>query len=182
MNPERKMPSPFLRGIKEKYENFHKIRIRDEAIISAVQLSIRYITDRFLPDKAIDLIDESASHLRLEMNSKPVSIDIMDRKIQQLEIEKEAIKREKDKARVEQISRQIADLEDEHKQLMANWVEEKSIVEKIQKTKQEIEQLRYQAEKAERESDLGAVAEIRYGQLPAAEEELASTIAQTPEI
>jgi ATP-dependent Clp protease ATP-binding subunit ClpB len=170
-----------LRGIKEKYENFHKIRIRDEAIISAVQLSIRYITDRFLPDKAIDLIDESASHLRLEMNSKPVSIDIMERKIQQLEIEKEAMKREKDKTRVEQISRQIADLEDEHKQLMANWVEEKSIVEKIQKIKQNIEQLRYQAEKAERESDLGAVAEIRYGQLPAAEEELASTIGQLQE-
>ncbi|TFH27962.1 MAG: ATP-dependent chaperone ClpB [Bacteroidia bacterium] len=167
-----------LRGIKEKYENFHKIRIRDEAIISAVQLSIRYITDRFLPDKAIDLIDESASHLRLEMNSKPVSIDILERKIQQLEIEKEAVKREKDKTRVEQISRQIADLEDEHKQLMANWVDEKTIVEKIQKIKQEIEQLRYQAEKAERESDLGTVAEIRYGQLPAAEEALASTIAK----
>ncbi len=170
-----------LRGIKEKYENFHKIRIRDEAIISAVQLSIRYITDRFLPDKAIDLIDESASHLRLEMNSKPVSIDILERKIQQLEIEREAMKREKDKARVEQISRQIADLEDDHKQLMANWVEEKDIVEKIQKVKLKIEQLRYQAEKAERESDLGLVAEIRYGQLPKAEEELASTIAKLQE-
>ncbi|MFH0757819.1 MAG: AAA family ATPase [Bacteroidota bacterium] len=165
-----------LRGIKEKYENFHKIRIRDEAIIAAVQLSVRYITDRFLPDKAIDLIDESAAHLRLEMNSKPVSIDILERKIQQLEIEREAFKREKDKTRVEQISRQVADLEDEHKQLMANWVEEKSVVEKIQKSKQSIEQLRYRAEKAERESDLGTVAEIRYGQLPAAEAELASSI------
>jgi len=170
-----------LRGIKERYENFHKIRIRDEAIVSAVQLSIRYITDRFLPDKAIDLIDESAAHLRLEMNSKPVSIDILERKIQQLEIEREAVKREKDKTRVEQISRQLADLEDEHKQLMATWVDEKAIVEKIQKTKQTIEQLRYQAEKAERESDLGTVAEIRYGQLPAAEEELASTIAKLQE-
>ncbi len=170
-----------LRGIKEKYENFHKIRIRDEAIISAVQLSVRYITDRFLPDKAIDLIDESAAHLRLEMNSKPVSIDILDRKIQQLEIEREAFKREKDKARVEQIARQIADLEDEHKQLMATWVDEKTIVEKIQQIKQQIEQLRYQAEKAERESDLGAVAEIRYGQLPAAEEELTSTIRKLQE-
>jgi ATP-dependent Clp protease ATP-binding subunit ClpB len=170
-----------LRGIKEKYENFHKIRIRDEAIVSAVQLSIRYITDRFLPDKAIDLIDESAAHLRLEMNSKPVSIDILERKIQQLEIEREAVKREKDKGRVEQISRQLADLEDEHKQLMATWVDEKAIVEKIQKVKQSIEQLRYQAEKAERESDLGMVAEIRYGQLPAAEEELASTIAKLQE-
>jgi len=170
-----------LRGIKEKYENFHKIRIRDEAIVSAVQLSIRYITDRFLPDKAIDLIDESAAHLRLEMNSKPVSIDILERKIQQLEIEREAVKREKDKVRVEQISRQLADLEDEHKQLMATWVDEKAIVESIQKVKQTIEQLRYQAEKAERESDLGTVAEIRYGQLPAAEEELASTIAKLQE-
>ncbi len=155
---------------------YHKIRIRDEAIIAAVQLSIRYITDRFLPDKAIDLMDESAAHLRLEMNSKPESIDTLERKIQQLEIEREAFKREKDKARVEQISRQIADLEDEHKQLMANWVDEKTIVEKIQRIKQQIEDLKYQAEKAERESDLGAVAEIRYGQFPAAEEELKETI------
>lgn len=170
-----------LRGIKERYENFHKIRIRDEAIISAVQLSIRYITDRFLPDKAIDLIDESAAHLRLEMNSKPESIDILERKIQQLEIEREAFKREKDKSRVEQLSRQIANLEDDHKQLMANWVDEKAVVEKIQKTKQQIEELRYKAEKAERESDLGKVAEIRYGQLPAAEEELKSTILKLQE-
>ena len=165
-----------LRGIKEKYENYHKIRIRDEAIIAAVQLSIRYITDRFLPDKAIDLVDESASHLRLEMNSKPESIDTLERKIQQLEIEREAFKREKDKEKVSQLSRQIADLEDEHKQLMANWVDEKTIVEKIQTVKQQIEDLKYQAEKAERESDLGRVAEIRYGQLPSAEEELNQTI------
>jgi ATP-dependent Clp protease ATP-binding subunit ClpB len=167
-----------LRGIKEKYENFHKIRIRDEAIIAAVQLSIRYITDRFLPDKAIDLIDESAAHLRLEMNSKPESMDTLERKIQQLEIEREAFKREKDKARVEQLSKQIADLEDEHKQLMANWSDEKAIVEKIQKTKQHIEDLKYRAEKAERDGELGAVAEIRYGQLPAAEEELRTHIAR----
>jgi ATP-dependent Clp protease ATP-binding subunit ClpB len=165
-----------LRGIKEKYENYHKIRIKDEAIIAAVQLSTRYITDRFLPDKAIDLVDESASHLRLEMNSKPEAIDTLERKIQQLEIEREAFKREKDKARVEQLSRQIADLEDEHKQLMATWVDEKSIVEKIQTIKQQIEELKYRAEKAERESDLGTVAEIRYGQLPSAEAELQSTI------
>ena len=165
-----------LRGIKEKYENFHKIRIKDEAIIAAVQLSTRYITERFLPDKAIDLMDESASHLRLEMNSKPESIDTLERKIQQLEIEKEAFKREKDKSRVEQLSRQIANLEDDHKQLMATWVDEKSIVEKIQTTKQQIENLRHQAERAERESDLAAVAEIRYGQLPEAEEELNTTI------
>jgi ATP-dependent Clp protease ATP-binding subunit ClpB len=170
-----------LRGIKEKYENYHKIRIRDEAIISAVQLSIRYITDRFLPDKAIDLIDESASHLRLEMNSKPESIDILERKIQQLEIEREAFKREKDKDRVEQLSRQIADLEDEHKQLMATWADEKAVVEKIQQIKQQIEDLKYRAEKAERDSDLGSVAEIRYGQLPAAEEKLKSTIGKLQE-
>jgi ATP-dependent Clp protease ATP-binding subunit ClpB len=170
-----------LRGIKEKYENYHKIRIKDEAIIAAVQLSTRYITDRFLPDKAIDLMDESASHLRLEMNSKPEEIDTLDRKIQQLEIEREAFKREKDKVRVEQLSRQIADLEDEHKQLMANWANEKSIVEKIQSVKQQIEELKYRAEKAERESDLGTVAEIRYGQLPAAEEALKSTILKLQE-
>jgi len=170
-----------LRGIKEKYENYHKIRIRDEAIIAAVQLSTRYITDRFLPDKAIDLVDESAAHLRLEMNSKPVSIDTLDRKIQQLEIEKEAFKREKDKDRIENISRQLADLEDERKQLMATWAEEKSIVEKIQQTKQRIEDLKYRAEKAERESDLASVAEIRYGQLPSAEEELEQAIARLQE-
>ncbi|MBN1131888.1 MAG: AAA family ATPase, partial [Bacteroidales bacterium] len=113
-----------LRGIKERYENYHKIRIKDEAIIAAVQLSIRYITDRFLPDKAIDLIDESAAHLRLEMNSKPEAIDTLDRKIQQLEIEKEAFKREKDKTRIEQISKQLADLRDEQQQLMALWQNE----------------------------------------------------------
>ncbi len=161
-----------LRGIKEKYENFHKIRIRDEAIISAVQHSIRYINDRFLPDKAIDLIDEASAHLRLEMNSKPEVIDALDRKIQQLEIEREAFKREKDKARVEQIGKQLSVLEDEHKQLSAQWQSEKSVVTDIQKTKQEIEDLRYQADKAERDGDLGQVAEIRYGQLPQAQENL----------
>ncbi len=170
-----------LRGIKEKYESYHKIRIKDEAIIAAVQFSTRYITDRFLPDKAIDLVDESAAHLRLEMNSKPESIDTLERKIQQLEIEKEAFKREKDKVRVEQLSKQIANLEDDHKQLMANWVEEKSTVENIQRIKQGIEELRYKAEKSEREGDLGSVAEIRYGQLPAAEEELKNTIQKLQE-
>ena len=179
--PDEEDAVSILRGIKERYENYHKIRIRDEAIIAAVQLSTRYITDRFLPDKAIDLIDESASHLRLEMNSKPEAVDTLERRIQQLEIEKEAFKREKDKERVEQISRQIADLQDEHKQLMATWVDEKTIVEKIQMVKQQIEELRYQAEKAERETDLGRVAEIRYGQLPAAEKELESHIARLRE-
>ncbi len=165
-----------LRGIKERYEGYHKIRIRDEAIIAAVQLSTRYITDRFLPDKAIDLIDEAAAHLRLEMNSRPESIDTLERKIQQLEIEKEAFKREKDKSRVENISRQLADLTDEHKQLMAVWQDEKEIVANIQKVKKHIEDLRYEAERAERESNLGRVAEIRYGELPSAEKALEETI------
>jgi ATP-dependent Clp protease ATP-binding subunit ClpB len=165
-----------LRGIKERYENYHKIRIRDEAIVAAVQLSIRYITDRYLPDKAIDLIDEAAAHLRLEMNSKPELIDALDRRIQQLEIEREAFKREKDKTRQEQIGKQLSGLEDERKQLTALWQDEKAIVNDIQNTKQKIEELKYQAEKAERESDLGKVAEIRYGQLPREEQTLKETI------
>jgi ATP-dependent Clp protease ATP-binding subunit ClpB len=170
-----------LRGIKERYEGYHKIRIRDEAIIAAVQLSTRYITDRFLPDKAIDLIDEAAAHLRLEMNSRPESIDTLERKIQQLEIEKEAFKREKDKSRVENISKQLADLKDEHKQLMAVWQDEKEIVSNIQMIKKRIEELKYEAERAERESNLGRVAEIRYGELPSAEQELNKTIERLKE-
>ncbi|MDA3823772.1 MAG: ATP-dependent chaperone ClpB [Bacteroidales bacterium] len=170
-----------LRGIKERYESFHKIRIKDEAIIAAVQLSTRYISDRFLPDKAIDLIDEAAAHLRLEMNSRPESIDTLERKIQQLEIEKEAFKREKDKSRVESISTQLANLKDEHKQLMAVWMDEKEIVTKIQTIKKRTEDLKYEAEKAEREGDLGRVAEIRYGELPAAEQELNATIERLKE-
>jgi len=165
-----------LRGIKERYENYHKIRIRDEAIVAAVQLSIRYITDRYLPDKAIDLIDEAAAHLRLEMNSKPELIDALDRRIQHLEIEREAFKREKDKTRLEQIGKQLSGLEDERKQLTALWRDEKDIVNDIQKNKQKIEELKYQAEKAERESDLGQVAEIRYGQLPREEQALKESI------
>jgi len=165
-----------LRGIKERYESYHKIRIKDEAIIAAVQLSTRYITDRYLPDKAIDLIDEAASHLRLEMNSRPETIDTLERRIQQLEIEKEAFKREKDKTRVDNISKQLADLKDEHKQLMAVWQDEKEIVSNIQKIKKQIEELKFEAEKAERESNLGRVAEIRYGELPKAEKELEDTI------
>ena len=165
-----------LRGIRERYENYHKIRIRDEAIVAAVQLSVRYITDRFLPDKAIDLIDESAAHLRLEMNSKPEVIDALDRKIQQLEIEREAFKREKDKQKVEQLGRQLSDLGDEQRQLTALWQEEKEVVAEIQRIKQRIEDLKFQAEKAERDSDLGRVAEIRYGQLPKAEGELNESI------
>jgi len=174
--PDEEDAISILRGIKERYENYHKIRIKDEAIVSAVQLSIRYINDRFLPDKAIDLIDEAAAHLRIEMNSKPEEIDMLDRKIQQLEIEKVAFKREKEKDRVEKIKEQLADLEDERKQLTALWEEEKNVVNEIQNIKQEIEDYRYQAEKAERETNLARVAEIRYGLLPEAEEKLKEAI------
>lgn len=167
-----------LRGIKERYENYHKIRIKDEAIVAAVQLSIRYISDRYLPDKAIDLIDEAAAHLRLEMNSKPEEIDVLDRKIQQLEIEREAFKREKDKERLKHITKQLADLEEERKQLMALWEDEKAVVVNIQNIKQSIEDLKYQAEKAEREGDFGKVAEIRYGGLPKKEEDLKEAVAK----
>jgi len=165
-----------LRGIKERYENFHKIRIKDEAIIAAVQLSIRYIPDRFLPDKAIDLIDEAAAHLRLEMNSKPEELDSLDRKIQQLEIEKEAFKREKDKNRVDNLKKQLAELEEERTQLMALWKDEKEVVTSIQTIKKNIEDYKYQAEKAERDGELAKVAEIRYGLLPKSEKSLAETI------
>jgi ATP-dependent Clp protease ATP-binding subunit ClpB len=165
-----------LRGIKERYENYHKIRIKDEAIVAAVQLSMRYITDRFLPDKAIDLVDEASARLRLEMNSKPEEIDTLDRKIQQLEIEKEAFKREKDKARIETISSQLAVLDDERKQLMALWNDEKMVVLKIQQLKQELEDLKYRAERSERDGDLGKVAEIRYGMLPKLEKSLEDTV------
>jgi len=174
--PGEKDAISILRGIKERYESYHKIRIKDEAIVSAVQLSVRYINDRFLPDKAIDLIDEAAAHLRIEMNSKPEELDIIDRKIQQLEIEKVAFKREKDKEKVEKRNAQLAELEDERKQLTALWEEEKSAVNEIQNIKKRIEDYRYQAEKAERESNLGKVAEIRYGQLPEAESELKKAI------
>ncbi len=170
-----------LRGIKERYENYHKIRIKDEAIIAAVQLSTRYIPDRFLPDKAIDLIDEAAARMRLEMNSKPEEIDSLDRKIQQLEIEREAFKREKDKTRLEVIKKQLADLEDERTQLMALWEDEKKVVSNIQNAKKDIEDYKFQADKAEREGDLARVAEIRYGLLPKAENQLLDTIKQLKE-
>lgn len=170
-----------LRGIKERYESYHKIRIRDEAIVAAVQLSVRYISDRYLPDKAIDLVDEASARLRLEANSKPEEIDTLDRKIQQLIIEKEAFKREKDKTRVDQIKNQLANLEDERKQLMALWEDEKHVVENIQKIKEQIENYKYEAEKAERDGDLAKVAEIRYGLLPKADESLKETIEKLKE-
>jgi len=167
-----------LRGIKDRYEAYHKIRIKDEAIVAAVQLSSRYITDRYLPDKAIDLIDEAAAQLRLEMNSKPEELDVLERKIQQLEIEREAFKREKDEEKLKQINKQLAELEEERSELMALWMQEKEAVQNIQKIKEEIESLKFEAEKAEREGDLTRVAEIRYSKLPDAEKRLKDAIAK----
>jgi ATP-dependent Clp protease ATP-binding subunit ClpB len=162
-----------LRGIKEKYETHHKVRIKDEAVVAAVELSQRYINDRFLPDKAIDLMDEASAKLRLEINSKPEALDEIERKIFQLEIEREAIKREGDKEKVEKLSKEIADLSIEKNSLNARWTAEKEIVEGIQKTKLEIENLKFAAEQAEREGDFGKVAEIRYGKIKQAEANLA---------
>jgi ATP-dependent Clp protease ATP-binding subunit ClpB len=161
-----------LRGIKEKYEAHHKVRIKDEAIIAAVELSQRYITDRFLPDKAIDLIDEAASKLRMEMNSMPVELDEVERKIRQLEIEREAIKRENDKEKLDILKKEIAELDDKRKNLKAKWQSEKEIVEGIQKEKESIEQFKQEASQAEREGNYGKVAEIRYGKIKEAEERL----------
>ena len=160
-----------LRGLKERYENHHKVRIKDEAIISAVELSDRYITDRFLPDKAIDLIDEAASGLRLEMNSVPHEIDEIERKIKQLEIEREAIKREGNNSRLKNLGKEIADLNEENKRLRAKWRSEKDLIDKIQKNKQTLEDYRLDAEQAERDGDYGRVAEIRYGKIKEIEED-----------
>ena len=161
-----------LRGLKEKYENHHKIRIKDSAIIASVQLSIRYITDRYLPDKAIDLMDEAAARLRMEVDSVPEALDEITRKITQLEIEREAIKREKDGNKLETLNKEIAGLKEEEAQIKAKWESERKIINKIQQNKIDIEELRYQAEKAEREGDYGKVAEIRYGLLRTKEEEI----------
>ena len=154
-----------LRGLKDRYETYHHVRIKDEAIIAAVELSHRYITDRFLPDKAIDLIDESAAKLRLEMNSMPEELDKLERAIRQLEIEREAIKREKDEAKLKELNTEISNLSVERDTFKAKWQQEKEIVEKVQNAKAEIERLKMAAEKAEREGDYGKVAEIRYGKL-----------------
>lgn len=157
-----------LRGLKERYEVFHHVRIKDEAIIAAVELSQRYISDRFLPDKAIDLIDEAASKLRLEINSAPEELETIERKIRQLEIEREAIKREKDEAKLKLLNQEIANLSEERNKLRVKWQAEKDIVEQIQKKKNEIEQLKFEDEDANRKGDLGKVAEIRYGRIPEA--------------
>jgi ATP-dependent Clp protease ATP-binding subunit ClpB len=159
-----------LRGLKERYENHHKVRIRDEAIIAAVELSKRYITDRFLPDKAIDLIDEAASKLRIEMNSVPEEIDEIERRIKQLEIEREAIRREGDKKKVEELSKIISDLKGERDSLRARWEEERNIINQIQKYKEQIEQYKFEAERAEREGLYEKVAELRYGRIKEANE------------
>ena len=161
-----------LRGLKERYENHHKVRIKDDAIIAAVELSTRYITSRFLPDKAIDLIDEAAARLRLEMNSVPQAIDELDRKVRQLEIEREAIKREGDAKKVDDLSKVISDINEQRNAQRARWQEEKDLIDAIQKNKQLIEELKFKAEEAERRGDYGAVAEIRYGKIVEAEKEI----------
>ena len=163
-----------LRGLKEKYENHHKVRIKDDALIAAVQLSSRYITDRFLPDKAIDLMDEAAARLRLQVDSVPESLDEVSRRIKQLEIEREAIKRENDTEKLTQLNKEIADLKEEETKQKAQWQSEKEQINKIQQNKIDIENLKFEADKAEREGDYGRVAEIRYGKIKLKEQEIAS--------
>jgi ATP-dependent Clp protease ATP-binding subunit ClpB len=170
--PDTESAISILRGIKEKYETHHKVRIKDEAIIGAVELSQRYITNRFLPDKAIDLMDEAASKLRMEINSKPEELDVLDRKIMQLEIEIEAIKREKDESKLKSLRADLTNLKEERNEINAKWKSEKEVVDNIQNVKSEIESLKIEAEKAEREGDYGKVAEIRYGKIKVAQEQL----------
>jgi ATP-dependent Clp protease ATP-binding subunit ClpB len=176
--PNREDAISILRGIKEKYETHHKVRIKDEAIISAVELSQRYISDRFLPDKAIDLMDEAASKLRMEINSKPEALDELDRKITQLEIEKEAIKRENDPKKLAYLVEELSNLSEDRNTLQAQWQAEKDIVEGVQKTKEDIENAKLAAEHAERQGDYGQVAEIRYGQLKELDQKLALMMAE----
>ncbi len=170
--PDTESAISILRGIKEKYETHHKVRIKDEAIIGAVELSERYITNRFLPDKAIDLMDEAASKLRMEINSKPEELDVLDRKIMQLEIEIEAIKREKDETKLKSLSSDLANLKEERNEINAKWKSEKEVVDTIQTIKSNIEDYKLEAERAEREGDYGKVAEIRYGKIKEAQESL----------
>lgn len=161
-----------LRGLKERYESHHKVRIKDEAIIASVELSHRYITSRFLPDKAIDLVDEAAAKLRLEMNSVPEEIDELDRKVRQMEIEREAIRRENDKGRIEELTKEIDDLNGQRTALRAKWQSERDLLEKVQKNKQLIDDYKLEAAAAERSGDYGKVAEIRYGKIQEAENEI----------
>ena len=170
--PDTESAISILRGIKEKYEQHHKVRIKDEAIIAAVELSQRYITNRFLPDKAIDLMDEAASKLRMEINSKPEELDVLDRKIMQLEIEIEAIKREKDEVKLKSLRADLANLKEERNEIHAQWKNEKEVVDNIQGAKSEIEEYKLEAERAEREGDYGKVAELRYGKIKEAQEKL----------
>ena len=170
--PDTESAISILRGIKEKYETHHKVRIKDEAIIGAVELSTRYITNRFLPDKAIDLMDEAAAKLRMEINSKPEELDVLDRKIMQLEIEIEAIKREKDESKLKSLRSDLANIKETRNALNAKWKSEKEVVDNIQNTKQDIENFKLEAEKAEREGDYGKVAELRYGKIKEAQEQL----------
>jgi ATP-dependent Clp protease ATP-binding subunit ClpB len=170
--PTREDAISILRGLKERYENHHQVRIKDEAIVAAVELSTRYITSRFLPDKAIDLVDEAASRLRLEMNSVPEEIDTLDRRVRQLEIEREAIRREKDKERVEQLTQEIEELKSRDAAMRAKWQGQRDLLRKIQDNKDKIERLNVEARQAEREGDYGRVAEIRYGKIQQAEKEI----------
>ena len=170
--PDTLSTMSILRGLKERYENHHKVRIQDDAIIAAVELSNRYITDRFLPDKAIDLMDEAAAKLRMERDSVPEELDEIERRLKQLEIEREAIKRENDQPKLEQLSKEIAELKEQESNYKAKWEAERGLVNKIQQNKQQIEQLKFEAERAEREGDYGKVAEIRYGKLKALEDEI----------
>jgi len=170
--PDTESAISILRGIKEKYEAHHKVRIKDEAVISAVELSQRYITNRFLPDKAIDLIDEAASKLRMEINSKPEELDVLDRKIMQLEIEIEAIKRENDSAKLKSLNLELSNFKEQRNEIFAKWESEKTVVDNIQKTKQDIETFKLDAERAERNGDYGKVAELRYGKIKEAQEQL----------
>ncbi|MDR0973369.1 MAG: ATP-dependent chaperone ClpB [Prevotellaceae bacterium] len=171
-----------LRGLKERYETHHKVRIKDDAIIAAVELSNRYITDRFLPDKAIDLMDEAAAKLRMEVDSVPESLDEISRRVKQLEIEREAIKREKDAEKLKQLNKEIAELKEQEQSLRAKWQSEKELVNKIQQNKAEIERSKYEADKAEREGDYGKVAEIRYGKVQALNKEIEETQQQLYEM
>ncbi|MFE3849061.1 ATP-dependent chaperone ClpB [Flavobacterium sp. LB3P45] len=179
--PDTESAISILRGIKEKYETHHKVQIKDDAIIAAVELSQRYITNRFLPDKAIDLMDEAASKLRMEINSKPEELDVLDRKIMQLEIEIEAIKREKDENKLKILGMDLANLKEDRNEIYAKWKSEKDVVDNIQSVKTEIEDLKYEAERAERDGDYGKVAEIRYGKIKEAQERLAILLKELQE-